>query len=438
MSPSLAAQTCGARGGTLGSAPASPAPKIKHRHEHTDPAQEHPLSAHHCTYRYHPGRGEFALRHHGDLPTHSGDPSLHRHELNHGWHHRHGAHGDVRGLGIRAPPYQGTLHAQRDDAPRARTYRRGPAAARRLSQRVAIARRLTHRAVCHRHPQRDHAACRARILPASRAQHVAHLHDVESDHARRSTHCRRAHDGLGGEHGPARLADFAWLLGCARRHRGSELDVSAHPPRPEPHQHRARAQLPSAGVAHHHRRRLGLHVRLQFARGLHDDDVHPADLHRRGPNRAVWGEYARHLQRTGHSCHDRRPWLAGRLANVFPVVIMSAVFFSAALLGLAFAPLAAPWLWVTLAAVGTVIFPMGMVLVNIRARTLEGATALTSFGQGVGYTFASLGPLLTGAAHEATDSFFIPLTVMAAIGLVTLVAGYFASRQTYVEDQLPA
>lgn len=132
------------------------------------------------------------------------------------------------------------------------------------------------------------------------------------------------------------------------------------------------------------------------------------------------------------------PWLAGRLANVFPVVIMSAVFFSAALLGLAFAPLAAPWLWVTLAAVGTVIFPMGMVLVNIRARTLEGATALTSFGQGVGYTFASLGPLLTGAAHEATDSFFIPLTVMAAIGLVTLVAGYFASRQTYVEDQLPA
>lgn len=110
------------------------------------------------------------------------------------------------------------------------------------------------------------------------------------------------------------------------------------------------------------------------------------------------------------------PWLAGRLANVFPVVIMSAVFFSAALLGLAFAPLAAPWLWVTLAAVGTVIFPMGMVLVNIRARTLEGATALTSFGQGVGYTFASLGPLLTGAAHEATDSFFIPLTVMAAIG----------------------
>ncbi len=81
---------------------------------------------------------------------------------------------------------------------------------------------------------------------------------------------------------------------------------------------------------------------------------------------------------------------------------------------------------------------MGMVLVNIRARTLEGATALTSFGQGVGYTFASLGPLLTGAAHEATDSFFIPLTVMAAIGPVTLVAGYFASRQTYVEDQLPA
>lgn len=132
------------------------------------------------------------------------------------------------------------------------------------------------------------------------------------------------------------------------------------------------------------------------------------------------------------------PWLAGRLANVFPVVIMSAVFFSAALLGLAFAPLAAPWLWVALAAVGTVIFPMGMVLVNIRARTLEGATALTSFGQGVGYTFASLGPLLTGAAHEATDSFFIPLTVMAAIGLVTLVAGYFASRQTFVEDQLPA
>lgn len=132
------------------------------------------------------------------------------------------------------------------------------------------------------------------------------------------------------------------------------------------------------------------------------------------------------------------PWLAGRLPNVFPAVAIAALCFLIAHLGLAFAPLTLTWLWVVLSAGGTIVFPMSMVLVNIRARTLEGATVLTSFGQGVGYTFASLGPILTGMLVQATGSFTIPLYILAGLGIITMVAGYFATRQVYVEDQVEA
>lgn len=131
------------------------------------------------------------------------------------------------------------------------------------------------------------------------------------------------------------------------------------------------------------------------------------------------------------------PWLAGRLPNVFPAVIVSGLSFLIGHLGLAIAPLAAPWLWCILSAVGTIVFSMAMVLVNIRARTLEGATALTSFGQGVGYTIASLGPLLTGFLYQVTGTFTLALCILASMGILMLVAGFFATRRVYVEDQIP-
>ena len=137
------------------------------------------------------------------------------------------------------------------------------------------------------------------------------------------------------------------------------------------------------------------------------------------------------------------PWIVGRFSQVFPVVALAAASFTASMLGLAFIPLGTagmPWLrwvWVLLSASGTIVFPMAMVLVNVRARTLDGATLLTSFGQGVGYTVASVGPLLTGALFEATGSFRLPLALLSGFGLITFVAGYFATRRVYVEDQLP-
>lgn len=148
------------------------------------------------------------------------------------------------------------------------------------------------------------------------------------------------------------------------------------------------------------------------------------------------------------------PYIVGRFRNVYPVVAFAGVAFSASMLGFAYCPLGRtviaandsaaaagaswmPWAWVVLSAAGTIVFPMAMVLVNVRARTLEGATLLTSFGQGVGYTVASLGPLITGALFDATGSFTVPLTILSVFGIITIIAGYFATRSEYVEDQLP-
>ncbi|QPK79776.1 MFS transporter [Corynebacterium lizhenjunii] len=130
------------------------------------------------------------------------------------------------------------------------------------------------------------------------------------------------------------------------------------------------------------------------------------------------------------------PWLAGHLPRPFPVVVTAGAFFSVSLLGLAFAPLAAPVLWTVLSALGAIVFSMATVLVNLRARTAQGATSLTSFGQGVGYTIACVGPFATGALRQVSGSFAAPLAVLSVIGVVTVVAGFFATRPVYVEDQL--
>lgn len=132
------------------------------------------------------------------------------------------------------------------------------------------------------------------------------------------------------------------------------------------------------------------------------------------------------------------PWLAARLNNLYPVIVFTGLCFIIAPLGFAFAPLKAPVLWASMAAIGTIMYAIAMVLVNFRARTLDGATGLASVSQGVGYTIASVGPFLTGALHQVTGSFTVPLIIMSPIGIVTLIAGYFATRQVYVEDQIDA
>ena len=79
-----------------------------------------------------------------------------------------------------------------------------------------------------------------------------------------------------------------------------------------------------------------------------------------------------------------------------------------------------------LAGLGPLIFPLALVLINLRTRTHDGAIALSGFIQSVGYTFGAFGPLVVGVFHELTGGWTVPLLFLLALAVA--VAGCRAGR----------
>lgn len=131
------------------------------------------------------------------------------------------------------------------------------------------------------------------------------------------------------------------------------------------------------------------------------------------------------------------PWLVARFSTVYPAVLAAVVFLIVGNLGLALAPMSAPWLWVTLSGLGPLTFPMALTLLNTRARTTAGATALSSFGQGVGYAVACTGPLLTGLVRDLSGGFQAVAAVWVVATVIVAVGSWFVTRDVMLEEQLP-
>jgi len=129
------------------------------------------------------------------------------------------------------------------------------------------------------------------------------------------------------------------------------------------------------------------------------------------------------------------PVLATRLRNPFAIIIGCLTVYAVAFSGLLLAPLALPWLWVSLMGLGTSTFQLAMILVNLRTRTPAGSAALSGFTQGVGYTLACIGPVATGALHTLSGGWGVPFAfLIAGIGLCAL-SGWYACRPRWLEDE---
>ena len=130
------------------------------------------------------------------------------------------------------------------------------------------------------------------------------------------------------------------------------------------------------------------------------------------------------------------PVLAARLTNVGPLVYVGVFVFVAGDLGLLLVPETLTWLWVCLAGLGPLFFPLALVLINLRTRTHAGAVALSSFVQSVGYTLGALGPLIFGLLHELSGGWIWPLGFLLASALVIVIAGAVIGRPHMLEDDL--
>jgi len=130
------------------------------------------------------------------------------------------------------------------------------------------------------------------------------------------------------------------------------------------------------------------------------------------------------------------PWLATRMRNPFPIVVVCLVAYLVSYGGLALAPAAAPVLWTIFAGLAPASFPLSLALVNLRSRSHEGSAALSGFAQGSGYLVAGLGPIVVAALRESTGSWKVPMFFLLATLVPQVVGGFFICRPRMVEDDV--
>lgn len=131
------------------------------------------------------------------------------------------------------------------------------------------------------------------------------------------------------------------------------------------------------------------------------------------------------------------PVIAARFPRSAPLLaLLGVAFFVVGYLGLLIAPAAAPVLWVASAGLGPLLFPLALVLINLRTGTPGSTVALSGFVQTVGYLLGATGPFVVGALHDASGGWSVPLVFMLVVVVLVLPAAAILSRGRKVDDEI--
>jgi CP family cyanate transporter-like MFS transporter len=105
-------------------------------------------------------------------------------------------------------------------------------------------------------------------------------------------------------------------------------------------------------------------------------------------------------------------------------------------LALIIAPAAAPVAWAALLGIGGFAFPTAIAMIPARTRDPAITARLSGMVQPVGYLLAGVGPLVMGALLQATGSMTLVLWLLVASGILLGAAGWRASANRLVDDDL--
>ena len=94
------------------------------------------------------------------------------------------------------------------------------------------------------------------------------------------------------------------------------------------------------------------------------------------------------------------------------------------------------WLWVMLLGLGPTMFPLALTLYNLRSKNQQTVLAVSSFGQGVSYSLATIVVLLVGILREVTGGWEAALWLMFAVALTSSLAGFQLAKKKFVEDEI--
>lgn len=127
------------------------------------------------------------------------------------------------------------------------------------------------------------------------------------------------------------------------------------------------------------------------------------------------------------------PWIASHMRDQRAMIFVVVTLTLFGLAGCIYAPLNLLWLSVIVLGLGQGgTFSMALTLLAVRTRDGDTAARLSGMAQGVGYTFAALGPLLTGFLHDIFHGWKVTGVFLGLIGMIAIVAGLGAGRKLYV------
>jgi CP family cyanate transporter-like MFS transporter len=130
------------------------------------------------------------------------------------------------------------------------------------------------------------------------------------------------------------------------------------------------------------------------------------------------------------------PWLIGWTSGTPYLPWAFASVTAAGWLGVLLSPASVPWLWALLLGLGGGAFTWTLTMIAHKTSTPAGTAALSTATQGLGYTFAALGPFGVGALHDATGSWTVPIIALMALAALIAVFGTIVSRSPTLEQSL--
>lgn len=130
------------------------------------------------------------------------------------------------------------------------------------------------------------------------------------------------------------------------------------------------------------------------------------------------------------------PTVVARRKGLRPLILLFGVLLATGYIGIALAPLAAPWLWAFCLSISGFCFPTALVLIIERTRNPKMTAAVSGFVQPVGYLLAAAGPFLVGSMFGVVGS-WRPVLILLSFTAIPLVwAGWVAARPRFVDDEV--
>lgn len=130
------------------------------------------------------------------------------------------------------------------------------------------------------------------------------------------------------------------------------------------------------------------------------------------------------------------PVLAARLKNVSWVVASGVALTVIGSLGFVLAPTAAPYLWALTLGSGPLLFPLSLVLINLRSETTHSSLKLSAFTQFISYSGAAIAAPLMGWSHATTGNWTVGLLGLATFSLTGLWSAYILGKNRTVDQEL--